>query len=121
MPILTDFNSMFTSLRQGFDSRMASGTLTMDQVVQETHELTDRIAREQIQDYVQVLDERLRNSQLRKKTTPSNGAIKQKPSLLQPDLWSLAGRTFGIKRPITMCVWWIVFWALSPIRESAGN
>ena len=67
MPILTDFNSMFTSLRQGFDSRMASGTLTMDQVVQETHELTDRIAREQIQDYVQVLDERLRNSQLRKK------------------------------------------------------
>lgn len=67
MPILTDFISMFTSLRQNFDSRMASGTLTMDQVVQETHELTDRIAREQIQDYVQVLDERLRDSQQRKK------------------------------------------------------
>ena len=75
MPILTDFNSMFTSLRQGFDSRMASGTLTMDQVVQETHELTDRIAREQIQDYVQVLDERLRNPQLRKKEKVRKGLI----------------------------------------------
>lgn len=67
MDILTDFNAMFTLLRQDFDSRVATGSLTIDHIVQQTHELTDRIAREEIRSYVEILDERLRGSDTRKK------------------------------------------------------
>lgn len=67
MDILTDFNASFTLLREDFDSRMATGSLTIDMVVEETHELTDRIAREGIRSYVESLDERLRGSETRKK------------------------------------------------------
>lgn len=66
MSILAEISALFTSIDQDFDSRMAQGTLTLDQVVQETRKLTDYIALEHVKEYLEVLDARLRASDRRR-------------------------------------------------------
>lgn len=67
MSILAEIGKLFIDLDQKFDSTLAKGTLTMNQVVQETRQLTDYIAREHVREYVQKMDDRLLASEVRKR------------------------------------------------------
>ena len=64
---ITEISELFTQLKETLDSQVYSNQLTLDGSVQQVREVTDHIARSFIEDYLEGLDEVLRESNERKR------------------------------------------------------
>lgn len=64
---ITEINELFTQLKANLDSQVYANQLALDNSVQQVREVTDGIARALIQDYLEELDEALRESSHRKR------------------------------------------------------